>query len=266
MSAITQPRRLHLRYPTVLATRAPTATDDVVNTGGQGTRFQIGDTWLNTSTNEVFFLCDATANAAVWTQISGGIGAAVEIIHQTGAVTPFPASANTNAAAGTAILAAKAAAISGDLICVYRSADVTAIIAKDGVNWWFAPGVTITTIDTADNPVDLFSDADVGPKSYKVGGSGILKTGYGNVFSVNYPGSSVTAECAGIATGTAADNDGVGAAIAGGSLYIDCAGVISGTLGVWWSDGKRFTTRTVCALAGPGAAGFGMRGEPSVGK
>jgi hypothetical protein len=29
---------------------------------------------------------------------------------------------------------------------------------------------------------------------------------------------------------------------------------------------KRFTTRTVCALAGPGAAGFGMRGEPSVGK
>ena len=31
-------------------------------------------------------------------------------------------------------------------------------------------------------------------------------------------------------------------------------------------DRKRFTTRTVCALAGPGAAGFGMRGEPSVGK
>jgi hypothetical protein len=40
-------------------------------------------------------------------------------------------------------------AVSGDTICVYQSCTVTSNLAKNGVNWWGPPGVTITRNDDA---------------------------------------------------------------------------------------------------------------------
>lgn len=68
------------------------------------------------------------------------------LVKPNGARVAFGLGAATDAARGVALLAAKTAAVSGDLIEVFASADVTANLLKDGVNWHFAPGVVIRAI------------------------------------------------------------------------------------------------------------------------
>ena len=46
---------------------APTATDD------SAAGFDVGDVWLDTTAKEFYFLCDGTAGAAVWEQVTGQV-------------------------------------------------------------------------------------------------------------------------------------------------------------------------------------------------
>lgn len=54
-------------------TSAPTANDDVDNTGGNGAT-QIGDIWVNEVTNQVYICLDNSIGAAIWANITSGGG------------------------------------------------------------------------------------------------------------------------------------------------------------------------------------------------
>lgn len=129
-------------------------------------------TWEFTSANTGMSLTIGT-DAISFIRISNP-AAVVETIHTDGTVTAWQ-TANTDAAAGTAIMSAITAAVSGDTIYVYRNATITGNLAKNGVNWWFAPGVIITLAITTEGYI--FSDDPTGGGtgaacSYTVGGGG----------------------------------------------------------------------------------------------
>lgn len=74
----------------------------------------------------------------------GGISAGVWVVHDDGTSTQYKPSADSDAARGTALTTALAAAVSTDTIYVNAGTyNVSSNIAKNGVNWVFDPGVTI---------------------------------------------------------------------------------------------------------------------------
>jgi hypothetical protein len=89
-------------------------------------------------------------------------------VRPDGTNVPYKAAANTDGAAGAAIAAAANAAVAGDIVYVYRSANLPAgtNLAKNGVNWCFAP-VTITS-DAAG--VGYIFDDSGSARSYSVTG------------------------------------------------------------------------------------------------
>lgn len=99
-----------------------------------------------------------------------------QVLHTNGSLTSYPAAANTNAAAGTAVMSALAAAVSGDTIYLYRTADVNVSLAKNGITWWIAPGVVLTQTNTSG--YGLFDDSAFAgvPISYSVLGHGTLRS------------------------------------------------------------------------------------------
>lgn len=88
---------------------------------------------------------------------------------QNGTLRNFPASANTNVAAGVALVAAVNAYVSGDTIDVYRSATVTSNLARDGLTINVPLGVTITHNGTVDG--SMFDDLG-SAITFTVGGQG----------------------------------------------------------------------------------------------
>ena len=86
---------------------------------------------------------------------NAGLGPAAVLVHQDGTSDAYQASSNTDAAAGTTIMQAASDAVSGKTIFVFRNASITSSLAKDGVNWWIAPGVTLTKTSGA---TGLFDD------------------------------------------------------------------------------------------------------------
>lgn len=96
-------------------------------------------------------------------------GSGTLLISASGAQRYFPSYADSDSSRGTALLAAVAAATSGDLICVFTDASVGQSIAKNGVNWWFAPGATITYASNADG---FLWDDGGSAVSYIIGGHG----------------------------------------------------------------------------------------------
>ena len=85
-----------------------------------------------------------------------------------GTYTSYLPTADTDAARGTAILAAQTAAVAGDLIEVHSDASFTGTtsLGKNGVDWWIAPGVTLTHAGAA-----VWATPTT-PTSYDVGGYG----------------------------------------------------------------------------------------------
>ncbi|MCC6679858.1 MAG: hypothetical protein IT445_03050 [Phycisphaeraceae bacterium] len=126
------------------AAAAPTVDDDSADGYVAGRTI-----WFDTSAVQLYDLLDSTEGAAVW-RMRGSNGAAVWLEEpDTGVVTAYPAAADTDAARGDAAEAAVAAAAAGDLIRVTGDIEVTSTLAKNGVNWWFAPGTTATATGAA---------------------------------------------------------------------------------------------------------------------
>ncbi len=191
--------------------------------------------------------------------------AAAVVVHPNGTSTTYLAASNTDAAAGTAVMAAKAAATSGDTIQVYRNAIVTSTLAKDGVNWNFAPGVIISSSTAG---LLLFGDNGGGSAmSYTVSGQGIFRLS-GNdamVYTLKNAGSTVNFDFE-EATSTG------GATITGAAAVYSSAGngylrgnLINGSntgYGVWWDDGNLYVEaqKVTC-----GTAGVAVYTQPLVG-
>jgi len=85
---------------------------------------------------------------------------------RNGRVRRYKPTADTDAARGVAVLTAQTDATAGDTILVYADALLDASLGKDGVNWWFSPGVTITNATT-----DVWSDGG-SAMNFEVGGQG----------------------------------------------------------------------------------------------
>lgn len=95
---------------------------------------------------------------------------AATVVHKDGSNRAYIAAADTDAARGAALIAAETAAISGDTIYVAPGTySVTVSLAKDGCNWWFAPGATVSW--TLGGTGYLFDDGG-SVMTYSVGGAG----------------------------------------------------------------------------------------------
>lgn len=92
-----------------------------------------------------------TGRAVTPEGVAKHVGAAAVLVRDDGTSVAYPASADTDAARGTAIEAARTAATSGEIIYVNSSGTylTTTSLAKDGVNWYFGPGVTISNATTS---------------------------------------------------------------------------------------------------------------------
>lgn len=77
----------------------------------------------------------------------------VTLLGDDGSQTVFPPAADTNAARGTALQAAKTAAASGDTIFVGPGTYDTNNLLKNGVNWDFAPGAKVNFTGTSDTAI-----------------------------------------------------------------------------------------------------------------
>src|SRR5678815_438840 len=85
---------------------------------------------------------------------SGDRDRSIVVVHVDGARSFYAAQANTNVARGKALQIAKAAAVSGDTIIVgpgnYK---ITSSLAKNGVNWQFMAGASVTRADESEGAV-----------------------------------------------------------------------------------------------------------------
>lgn len=161
-------------------------------------------------------------------------------------------SGNLGAALQT-LSAAKAAASAGDTIRVFPgSYTVTESLAKDGVNWDFAPGSTVTKSNDSD-VIGIWDDADA-QMSYAVRGfgtflrtftsSGINKT---RCVYVGHVSSIVDIEAAQIScSGAGLGKRPVTVYQVNGTMKVAARSIIAisvnttGGAVVWWSNGKGF--------------------------
>jgi hypothetical protein len=92
------------------------------------------------------------------------------IVHVDGTRTLYRTHGNTNVARGKALQIAKAAAVSGDTVIVGPgNHKITSSLAKDGVNWEFMPGSSVTRTDETEGAV--WDDRNT-PMSFSVTGYG----------------------------------------------------------------------------------------------
>lgn len=173
------------------------------------------------------------------TTINGG-GIAAIVYHTAGTYTTYPASADSDAARGTAIQNARTAAVSGETIWVNTGGHtVTSNLAKAGVNWHFAEGSSVTWTAAASGSA-LFGDGGAA-MTFTVGGLGdfSITTSSGPAYGVrsSNASSNITFNCRDVT----ATGDGTGAAVYGdaGRLHVHARRIIGGTggSGAWWNNG-----------------------------
>jgi hypothetical protein len=120
--------------PTVITSASdPTVNDD------SGDGYSVGDLWVNTTDDGVFVLADATAGAAVWTEVGAGGGGSTLQAAYDASTSPEILTDATN---GALSVKRGSAADTDNVIEVLNNAGtITAAIAGDG---------TITTSSTVD--------------------------------------------------------------------------------------------------------------------
>ena len=170
-----------------------------------------------------------------------------------GFVRPFNATANTAVARGTALLAAKAAATSGDLIWVGPgSFTITSgQLLKDDVDWHFHRSIVTLSKDGYGG---LFDDSATWGANAAItctisGDGEFVRTSTDQNFAneanccvlLDNSSSNVTIHCKSISeTGVGESNNGA-VRHAGGTLTITCDAIASTNgNGVWWSDGDMY--------------------------
>jgi len=192
--------------------------------------------------------------------------APVLLYKSNGEVRPFGYGALTDAARGTALVAAVAAAVSGDEIQVGPGTyTVAGNLAKNGVNWHFAAGATVTRSTGTGAIFDDSANGANGAVNCRISGAGAFLRN-GTVGAANATimlansASDVTMHCHSIANnngelGTTSD-----AAVyqVGGKLRIVCDRITSTTTnGIWWENGEMFITvdeldcQWICYVAVP---------------
>lgn len=175
-------------------------------------------------------------------------------IYRAGAyVRSYPGGA-TAATRGTALLTARTAAASGDTIVVGPGAYTltTGQLLKNGVNWHFANGATVTKNHA--NYGGLFDDS----ATYGAGeavtciisGSGKFiytstdsnaATERNSLLILTNTSSNVTIHCHSLADTSVAESNNGCIRHAGGTLSIHCETISSTNAnGVWWSDGELY--------------------------
>jgi hypothetical protein len=162
-------------------------------------------------------------------------------VSSTGERTGYGSASANAAAVGVAMVAAQAAAASGDTIHVYQSATPATALGKSGVNWWFAPGVTVSRADAV-----LWS---IGAATFSIFGGNHYNAGPFAVFASTDPAANLTifAESVGGSANYGAFsfdsggtlkakivgniNGGVSSAIylVGATADIECANVVGGS-------------------------------------
>lgn len=126
--------------PTVItSTNDPTINDD------SGDGYSVGDLWVNTTDDSVFVLADATAGAAVWTEIGAGGGGASDHGALTGLGdddhTQYLLVAGTRAMTGdldmgeNTVGGANNVALIGDVVFTERSDHASTPAAGKGYLW-----------------------------------------------------------------------------------------------------------------------------------
>ena len=100
-------------------------------------------------------------------------GGPVLVYKPSGVFTSYKASADTAAARGTALQAAKAAAVSGDLIVVGPGDYDTNNLLKDGVSYFFYPGAQVVYTGSASGAI--FGDNGTALTAF-IGGFGAVYT------------------------------------------------------------------------------------------
>lgn len=154
---------------------------------------------------------------------------------------------------GTALLAAKSASVSGDLIWVGPgSYTISTNLLKNGVNWHFAAGATVTRSDTGDGSIwDDWTTGANGACTSVISGAGtFIRTGSvedeaNNVVLLTNPSSDLRITCNNIENNLDYDALVLHCAVrhGGGTLHIECNDILCpNALGIWWSDGEEHIT------------------------
>jgi hypothetical protein len=187
-----------------------------------------------------------------------------------GAAVAFSASANTDAARGAALVAARSAAASGDLIEVFPGGyAITASLAKAGVNWHFHAGAIVTY--ASDSAGGTWSDGGTS-MSFSVTGDGdFIRTATDSgstqidIVSVTHASSVISISARDLSTDHESDS------VAGNCVYqsagklyvrarkISAVGLSASATGVWWLNGEMHVhaERIECTSAGGGQAVYG---------
>jgi hypothetical protein len=171
---------------------------------------------------------------------------------------------------------AKAVALAGDLIHVGPGAYViTGNLAKDGVNWYFEQGATVTMVgDIADQ---VFSDVS-GAMSFSVGGYGtFIQQSIAENFDlidtvrVVNVSSNIEIHCSAIINDRTGVNAVVRSAVrqTAGTLRITCDRIVGiKTIAAWWDDGDGYIDCPYIAgeQAESGPTIYSTCGETATGK
>lgn len=189
----------------------------------------------------------------------------VKVTTPQGATTVFKATADTNAARGTAVTNAKTAAVSGDLISVGTGTFEAKNLFKTGVNWHLSAGTIL--LNSTDAAVGVFDDSSAGANGAivcTISGSGQIKHTAGGLHGAIYITN------AGSVVDTAADllstTDATCLYQSNGSSSTRVRSISSTAgAGVWWDgvcgpmfvEAEDITASTNAIYSSPGASGVG---------
>jgi hypothetical protein len=187
--------------------------------------------------------------------ISGTVSIATGKMLWVDSVNGSDANAGTFTAPFLTLAAAKAAAVSGDTVSVRPgSYTVTASILKNGVNWHFEAGASVSKSITGANPVGILDDGGTAIAS-DITGEGVFTTTstssdlHGTV-KTSHASSVVTVHARRISAAQTTGDGGYPSAVfcAAGTLSVECSESISASdptatafgLAVYWSNGSLY--------------------------
>lgn len=184
--------------------------------------------------------------------------APIELRKPNGQVHGYGLGATTDAARGTALAAAIAAATSGDQVNCLANCTITSSIAKNGVNLFVPGGVTITL--SSASTASIFDDAS-GAMTFAVHGRGRFvraANGMGHAVFIQNASSVVTISASYLSALYPSGSIGAAEAVyqIGGTLYCDADQYVGADgSAIYWDGGDGYFT---------GQKAMSGSGEPTV--